>query len=317
MLRGLAAYSAQLIKYPYLNTGFNLPDPVPADLLLPFGEFVTKYNLQGAVDIIALFNQGVGDIRQQLTLYMMKYFSLDVLQAALGGFLQPASHNNSELYGRAQQELGEDAWVRSTVVATQRAEEREWVYVVAKTPTGRRLIRAKRLIVAVPPKLDILQGIDLDETERRLFKQFSSTCYYNALVRIPGIPEDTQVLNRANDTLYQLPPQPAVYVIKLTRSPNMSTILFGSKDHLTEEEVKRSMTRSVLQLRHAGIPVEAPRFVRYSDHSPFLLTVPAKAIRNGICLQRSIPTIRRIFGCSLKSYSGRNGRLESRYGFLY
>src|SRR6185312_11657049 len=32
-------------QYPYLDTGFNLPNPVPPDLLLPFGQFVQKYNL--------------------------------------------------------------------------------------------------------------------------------------------------------------------------------------------------------------------------------------------------------------------------------
>ncbi|KAE8387134.1 hypothetical protein ETB97_001815 [Aspergillus alliaceus] len=281
MLLALASYAGQLLKYPDLNSGFNLPEPVPPDLLLPFGEFVKKYKLEGVVDIIATFNQGAGDILQQLTLYMMKYFGLDVLQGALSGFLQPTTHNNSQLYGAARNELGEDAWLNSTVVATHRHEDDEWVYVLAKTPAGQRLVRAKRLIIAIPPRLDMLHGIDLDETERDLFGQFSNTCYYNALARIPGIPEKIQFLNRANDTLYQLPPMPAVYIISHTRSPNLTTILYGSKEHMTEEQVKSNMTRSVLQLRNAGIPVQAPEFLRYSDHSPFLLTVPAEAIRNG------------------------------------
>ncbi|KAH8914923.1 hypothetical protein BT69DRAFT_1342029, partial [Atractiella rhizophila] len=41
----LQAYAAQLAKYPYLETGFNLPSPVPEDLLLKFGDFVDKYQL--------------------------------------------------------------------------------------------------------------------------------------------------------------------------------------------------------------------------------------------------------------------------------
>ncbi|KAB8227350.1 hypothetical protein BDV23DRAFT_187534 [Aspergillus alliaceus] len=277
----LAAYSTQLLKYPFLNTGFNLPTPVPLDLLLPFGEFVKKYSLEGAVDIIASFNQGVGDILQQLTLYMMKYFSLDVLQGSFNGFLQPVSHNNSELYGAARNELGGDVLLSSTVISTHRDEEGQWVYALAETPSGNTLIRAKRLIIAVQPRLDMLQGIDLDETERGLLGKFNNTCYYTALARIPGIPQGVQYLNRANDTLYQLPPMPAVYVINRTRSPNLFSILYGSEDHMTEEEVKGNMTQSVLQLRNTGVPVEAPEFVGYSDHSPFMLTVPADEIGNG------------------------------------
>ncbi|KAF7594008.1 hypothetical protein BBP40_010286 [Aspergillus hancockii] len=281
MILGLVGYAAQLLKYPTLNSGFNLPEPVPEDLLLPFGEFVRKYKLEGAVDTIALFNQGVGDLLQQLTLYMMKYFSLDVLQGALDGFLQPASHNNSELYGAAQRELSNDTLLSSTIVGTHRDEDEEGgVYALARTPSGQKLIRVRKLIVAIPPKLENLQSIDLDSTERGLFAQFNNTCYYNALARIPGFPPDIGVVNRANDTPYQLPPQPAVYVLNPTRS-NLTAILYGSVDHMSEAEVKGNMTQGVLQLRNAGLPVQAPEFVGYADHSPFLLTVPANAIRNG------------------------------------
>ncbi|KNG88347.1 amine oxidase, flavin-containing superfamily [Aspergillus nomiae NRRL 13137] len=283
MYQALTAYSAQLLKYPYLNTGFNLPNPVPPDLLLPFGEFVKKYELEGAVDIIAMFNQGAGDILQQTTLYMLKYFGLGVVQSAFGGFLVPASRNNSELYGAAREELGEDVLLNSTVTYTHRNDARGWAYAVVQTPSGVKVIRARKLIIVIQPRLDMLKGMDmdLDDSERELFGQFNNTCYYTALARIPGLPEDMQIVNRATDTLYQLPPQPAVYVINTTREPGLFTILYGSKDHMTEAEVKGNMTLSVMQLRKAGIPVEPPEFVRYSDHSPFLLTVPPDAIRNG------------------------------------
>jgi hypothetical protein len=58
----LGAYAAQAAKYPYLDAGFDLPDPVPADLLLPFGDFAVKFNLSAAVNTIFQFNQGIGDL---------------------------------------------------------------------------------------------------------------------------------------------------------------------------------------------------------------------------------------------------------------
>lgn len=50
----MARYAEQLLKYPFLSVGFDLPDPVPDDLLLPFGDFVEKYDLGAAVDAISL-----------------------------------------------------------------------------------------------------------------------------------------------------------------------------------------------------------------------------------------------------------------------
>jgi phytoene dehydrogenase-like protein len=43
----LSAYAAILTtNYSYLADGFNLPDPVPDELLQPFGEFAEKHGLQ-------------------------------------------------------------------------------------------------------------------------------------------------------------------------------------------------------------------------------------------------------------------------------
>lgn len=101
------AYATQLQKYPSLNKpGWNVPDPVPADLLLPFGDFVKKYKLDGAVPTIYFFAQGFGDILSIPTLYFVKYFSLSFLQGVETGFLITSRHDNSELYEKARTELG-------------------------------------------------------------------------------------------------------------------------------------------------------------------------------------------------------------------
>ena len=94
---GLAAYGAQIAKYPYLEAGFDLPNPVPPDLLLPFGDFVKKYQLESAVGTIFNFGQGLGDLLKQPTLYVVKNFGLDILRNLAIGFLPTARHNNSEL----------------------------------------------------------------------------------------------------------------------------------------------------------------------------------------------------------------------------
>jgi hypothetical protein len=69
-----AAYLTQLAKYPTLNDGIFVPSPVPEDLYLPFGKFVTKYGLQAAVPTIFNYNPGVGDVLSNPTLEVIRYW---------------------------------------------------------------------------------------------------------------------------------------------------------------------------------------------------------------------------------------------------
>ncbi|KAI7347205.1 hypothetical protein KC336_g22764 [Hortaea werneckii] len=99
---GFASYLAQLAKYPYLTNGFNLPDPVPEDLLLPWGDFIRKYDLGAIAFAVYSYNQGMGNVLAQPTLYVLKYFTASTaIGASTGGFVTTAHHNNQALYDRA------------------------------------------------------------------------------------------------------------------------------------------------------------------------------------------------------------------------
>lgn len=138
----LAGYAAQLEKYPYVEAGFDLPDPVPADLLLPFGDFVKKYNLQSLVGFLFAFAQGLGNLLEQYTLYVFKNFGLGILQDLQIGFLSTARHDNSEIYVKALAELRDDVLLQSHVIATDRSSD-DGVKILVQTPTGPKLILAK------------------------------------------------------------------------------------------------------------------------------------------------------------------------------
>ncbi len=58
----LFAYNGILQQYPYLEKGFDLPDPVPEELLLPFGVFMKQYNLTDMSQFIHTFAQGLGNV---------------------------------------------------------------------------------------------------------------------------------------------------------------------------------------------------------------------------------------------------------------
>jgi flavin-dependent amine oxidoreductase len=278
---GLAAYGAQLAQYPYLEQGFDLPNPVPPDLLLPFGDFVKKYAIDSAVNTIFNFGQGLGDLLRQPTLYVMKNFGLDILRNLSVGFLTTARHNNSELYEKALTELGADALLRSRVVATQR-DAAGYVKVLVQTPAGPRIIRAKKLLVTIPPKVGNLTGFDLDATERGLFGQFGNSAYYTGLLRGTGIPDNYSVNNIGADTPYNLPALPGVYSISPTGVPGLHSVKYGSPVQLSEARVKADILAAVKRLGTAGtIATTTPEFAVFASHSPFELTVSPSAVKAG------------------------------------
>ena len=277
-----AAYGAQVAKYPYLETGFNLPDPVPADLLLPFGEFVQKYNLAAVVPSLFRFVAGVGNILERSTLYVFKYFGLDALQDLSIGFLTTVRLDNSELYRKALAELGQNVLLNSHVIATDRSGS-NGVKVLVQTPTGPKLILAKKLIITIPPKLDNLVGFDLSKNETDLFAQFRNTGYYTSLIRNTSIPPHISLTNVAPDTPYNLPPLPGLYAITETRVPGLHFAFVTSETPgLPDSQVKSLITDSVLRLRAAGtLNTTAPEFAAYESHTPFELRVSKEAIAGG------------------------------------
>ncbi|KAJ4326710.1 hypothetical protein N0V84_002825, partial [Fusarium piperis] len=59
----LRVYSEQVVpKYPWIDGGFLLPDPIPKELSQPFGEFAQKNGFSASLPTIAQFNWYPGDI---------------------------------------------------------------------------------------------------------------------------------------------------------------------------------------------------------------------------------------------------------------
>lgn len=277
----LAGYAAQLAKYPYVEAGFDLPYPVPADLLLPFGDFVKKYNLQSLVGFLFGFAQGLGNLLEQYTLYVFKNFGLGILQDLQIGFLTTARQDNSEIYVKALAELRDNVLLQSHVIATDRSSN-DGVKVLVKTPTGPKLIIAKKLLITIPPKLNNLRGFDLSSNETTLFSQFLNSAYYTALIRHTSIPPNTSLTNIGANTLYNLPPLPGLYTITPTRVPGLYDVKVGSATALSDAQVKALIRDTVARLRTAGtFNTTRLQFAAYENHTPFELTVPKDAIAGG------------------------------------
>jgi len=295
----LGTYAGLLQQYPYLLNGIDLPDPVPTDLLLPFGEFVTKHGLESIVPLVFQFGQGLGDMLRLPTLYVLLNFNLDVVNGiATGAFVSTSNRNNSELYEKATAFLGADALLGSQAVAVQRGPA--GVHVRVTTPTGVQIIHADKLVVTFPPLLSAFTGFDLDNAERALFAQFRAKAYWTAVARLHGLPDGVDIANTGADTPYHLPALPGIYGVSPTGVPDLYNVKYGSDQQLTAAHVRADITAELRRVATAGtFPLELERLEVLKSHSPFELNVSDAAIAGGF--------YRRLYGLQGRNRTYYNG----------
>ncbi|PWY67118.1 FAD dependent oxidoreductase [Aspergillus sclerotioniger CBS 115572] len=277
----LERYGEILQQYPYLAAGWSLPDEVPEDLVMPFGQFVEKYDLGAAVELISIYSQGGRHWLNHPTVYMMKSVSLAMLDAFETGFLCTARHNNGEVFDAALDELGEDVLLHSVVVNASRSHDETHLLTVQSSDGEITIIEADATIVAVPPRRQVLAGLDVDETESQLFDQFLHGHYYAGLVRVDGYPKGLQIVNRGANTAYTLPSLPCTFGINPTAVADIVMVSYGSEKAMTEEDVKAAITEDLLGLNDAGYDLSDPELVAFADHSPFQMSVSSEAIEAG------------------------------------
>ncbi|KAJ5947516.1 FAD/NAD(P)-binding domain-containing protein [Penicillium verhagenii] len=281
---GLEAYVEQLAKYPDIEQGFFLPDPVPEDLLLPFGNFIKKYpEIANATLAITNFGQGLGDNLEQTTLYVFKNFGTDVVRDISIGFLISANMDNHEIYDHATQLLQPDVLLSSVVVSTTQRNH-EGVELIVKTPTGYQKVKAKKLLIAIPQKLDNMYPFDLDRRESNIFGKFMNTGYYTSLVNNTGLPANFYSYSISADTPYNVPKLPGVYGVTPTAIDGVFDIKYGSPSAIPDEDVQYEILSYVRALQANGLAEKvpgSPGFVAYNSHAPFELTVSPDEIRDG------------------------------------
>ncbi|OTA39908.1 hypothetical protein BTJ68_00017 [Hortaea werneckii EXF-2000] len=280
---GFASYLAQLARYPYLTNGFNLPDPVPEDLLLPWGDFIRKYDLGAIAFAVYSYNQGMGNVLAQPTLYVLKYFTASTaIGASTGGFVTTAHHNNQALYDRALGRLGSSALIDTHIIKIKR--DRKGVEVWTSGPSGSKLIRARKLLITIPPKLANLKFLDTDPVERAVFGQFNSSYYWNSIIKGSEISDNTSITNVDVAAPYGIPALPECHAIGYTGVPGLHTVYYSSPYPMSDEAVKSDIIAKhseLVELFGYGPATTPPEFVGFQGHNPYELTVSADAIRSG------------------------------------
>jgi hypothetical protein len=266
-------------KYPYLDSGFQLPDPVPQELTEPFSNFVITNGLQALVPTIFEFGQGAGNLLQDPALYVLKLFSLNVVRAILGGGFLNIPGGTVQLYNAATQHLGSNVVFNARPRIINRTGPR--IQVVADTPTGPVTILCTKLVWSAPPTLHNLAPVDLDAMEISIFRKLRSKCYTTGLATISGLPAGLSITNLTPDTPFNLPPLPGLYILQAT-IPGLYLTLFGSDDPLPTPAVEKRIQMQVESLARAGTyPARFEGFQIFSNHTPFQLGVSGDEIAAG------------------------------------
>jgi hypothetical protein len=278
----LAAYAAQLNKYPSLQQSFNTTYPLAPDLLLPFGKFVQKYNLGAMMYTLFLVNQGYSPLLNLTTIYVFKQLNDQVLSGLENGFLTTPNSDTHALYVAALKFLGSsNVLLQSTVVEMDRSKTP--IKLCVSTPSGRKLIIAKRLVSAIPPMVSNLGGYDLSTTERSLFSQFFANGYYTGLINNTGVVSQTvRLQGAAPRNQYAIPSEPGIYVLYEAPNTTLTHVYFGSAQILSASEAKLRIDADINRYRLVHkIRPQKDDYAIFSSHAPFNLQVSVDALKNG------------------------------------
>ncbi len=178
---------------------FPTPKDIPADLLLPFGQFVQKHNLtHGLTQIFTTTGFGKHDMLGERTLWIMRSFNVDMVRTLLGinnGFV-PASRNNQELFDKILARLGSDVLLTSTVTrATRSADKGITLEVLNHSTNVTTRIVAKKLLYTIGLTEENTQPFDFDASERSVVSQFKYSASFVGVVSHPSLKPNTSLQN--------------------------------------------------------------------------------------------------------------------------
>ncbi|KAF7548325.1 hypothetical protein G7046_g8712 [Stylonectria norvegica] len=295
----LTKYLALCVQYETLMQPgyFNFPKPsaIPQDLLLPFGDFVTKYGLEdAALYIFRITGLGSGDITNVLTLYVMQAFGAPMARAILGqqASFVPASFRNQDVYDAIQTRLGSDVKVSTTVVSSTRTNYGVSLKI-KDNKTGKTTdVTAKRLLIAIQPTASNLQPFDQSQREKAIFSKFSYLRIFAGIVTNDALPVNESLFNLPEaaqpDNYLEFPEPSFTARFDYIGQDKYFRIMMVTNTNLDSAAAQRFAQADFNRLLSSGV-VEKPsassssklNFVAWEDHGYTANTVSAKDLKAG------------------------------------
>lgn len=273
----LAAYTTLAVQYqPWFENGYFQTGDVPEDLLLPFGDFLDKHDIGGALGILRNL-LWLSDALATPTWHVLAVVGQPQIAAfGLGltgpSFKWPGTGSSETLYDNVLSLISDDVLLQSTVSSSTRTDNGTILFV--DTPTGPVIVNAKKLLIAATPSPDNVDPWDLDDTESELFSKFSWETLYVGVVNGTGLPSDVPGLLNTPDDPEGLWIPTGDFCDAFTRSGSrdlFTTRVIGTAD-LTVEGAEEIITEAFTTLDEAGTyDISSPNLVAFKSHG---LTVP-------------------------------------------
>lgn len=271
---------------------FPKPGAIPEDLLIPFGEFVEKYDIEAAVpQIWDSTAQGLGDTMGVPAIWVMQASTTPMVRALLGtaAAAVPLSGRLYDLFESVAKFLGGDVLYSNTVVSATRQQGKD-VHLTTKGADGKvSCIKAKRLLIAFEPTAENLNPFDIDETEEDVFDEFEYSTVYAGILRHPSLQTFTAYSNRSpapgstNYTVFPVASQVGrIDYLGGTKDLFQFTAV-GTEDD-TPETMKALIADTIDTLIDAGtIPKSngALSFVTFANHGKMHPHLSADVLRDG------------------------------------
>ncbi|KAK4156002.1 hypothetical protein C8A00DRAFT_13035 [Chaetomidium leptoderma] len=273
-LNATAAYEHYFLP-GYWN--FPAPNQIPKDLLLPFGEFVEKYQLHAAVNqVFQITGMGTGDMMKSLTLYVLGAFGQPMIRAFLGqgATFTPTSGRNIALYEAVQTRLGKDV-----LLNTVSADGKNTIIV------------ARKLLMAIEPTPANMEPFNLDFVEQSTFAKFKSSSVHAGIVSHPALPVGVSVVNTpaaASPANYVELPKPNFNVRFDYMGGDLFRVLLVGDDKFDKAKAQDLVRQNFAKLVQAGTlqpasanPAQELQFRAWADHGAMHMNVPAAELKSG------------------------------------
>lgn len=225
---------------------------------------------------------------------MKNFNKVQVHSALTYSSLTTANLDNQELYNKALAFLGNgtDAFLSSEVTAvTRRARG---VEVNVDSRSGCKKIEASQLVIAVPPTLSTLEPfLDLSQGETQIFEQFNNSYLFASIVGNSGIGKTESLANVDLEAPFGIPPEPSIFLTEPTGVDDYHVVLYGSPRYVSDDAVQANIVSTLNKWKRAsnqsvGALERSAEIVAFKSHSPYFLTVPVDAIRNGFYKQANM-----------------------------
>ncbi|KAI0468343.1 FAD/NAD(P)-binding domain-containing protein [Xylaria cf. heliscus] len=148
-----------------------------------------------------------------------------------------------------------------------------------QTPTGRKLILARKLLSTPPPLPANLDGYDLSDQELHLFRKFNANGYYSVILNNTGL--NTSLYAASPGEQFNVPVLPGPYTMTLNQG--ITQVYYGSPFVMSEDDVKAAILERLRRLQNKqGLSTETqPEWLAFFNHAPFNLMVSNDDISQG------------------------------------